>query len=331
MAGHEVAEPDEDLGDPVRVDWRAIAIALQQLPHARLPHQVACEIEIERRQRVGRVAQHLDGGAARPEHHQRPERGVDRHAEDQLVGVGAADHRLHREALDPRRRHQACDALLHVLRRAPGLVGPLQPEPDAADVGLVRDVVGQDLDHAGAMLRDPTLREGADLGGVARDLGRHRGNAVGRHQPFGLHLRQDGPPRGDHVPDRAACRFAIEAQVLGQRWRRAHQLFLRARVAHELREPVDGLGRRGVAGNALGGKVLAGLAARLVAQPAGNDRLGRLAGARPPLQHRHDLLRNRRPRGERGRAIHDKKRVGAVVAHQHVEGARVPAPDRRRR
>ena len=104
------------------------------------------------------------------------------------MGIGAADHRLHRETLDRRRGHEARNALLHVLGRASGMVGPFHPEPDAADVGFVRDVIGKDLDHASAVFGDPALRQDTDLFGIARDFGRHRGNAVGAQQPFCLHL-----------------------------------------------------------------------------------------------------------------------------------------------
>ena len=42
----------------------------------------------------------------------------------------------------------------HVRGRALGLLGMLEPQPHAADVRFVGDVVGQDLDHAGAVLGD---------------------------------------------------------------------------------------------------------------------------------------------------------------------------------
>ena len=104
MARRQIAQSHQRLGDAADVGGRAIAIALQQAPDAGLLHHVLGEIEIERRQRVGCIAQHLDRSSAGPEHHQRAKGRIDRHAENQLVRARAADHRLHREALDPAQR-----------------------------------------------------------------------------------------------------------------------------------------------------------------------------------------------------------------------------------
>ena len=179
MAGDEIAEPHQHLGDGPDIGRRAVAVALEQAPDAGLAHQVVGEVEIERRQGVRRVAHHLDGGAAGAEHQERPEGGIDRHAGDQLDRLRPADHRLHGEALDARLRPQPRHALQNVLRGLLGLLGALEPQAHAAHVGLVREVVGQDLDHAGAMFPDPACGEPADLRRARRHVGGHDGDAVG--------------------------------------------------------------------------------------------------------------------------------------------------------
>ena len=106
--------------------------------------------------------------------------------------------------------------------------------------------------------------------------------------------------------------LAVEAQVRGQRRRRTHQLFLRARVAHELHEPVDRLGRRGEARRCRWRRNACG-ASRLASSPSqhGNDGLRACAPPCAPCALPMTALPRQRARGERGRAIHDQDGVGA--------------------
>ena len=206
-----------------------------------------------------------------------------------------------------------------------GLFGALQPQPHAADVGLVRDVVGQDLDHAGAVFARSSAAPGADLVGIARDLGRHRRECRRRRAaPWPRLPTAPSARRRSHRAIVCACRLACRAQVLGQRRRRAHQLFLRARIAHELHEAVDRLGGRREAARCPWRQTAARLAARLVAEPVRNH------GLRPA---RRRLVRslsavttscgNRRAGGERRRAVHHQDGVGAIVVEQHLQRARI--------
>ena len=114
----------------------------------------------------------------------------------------AADHRLHREALDARVRLVARDPLQHVGRRLLRLCGALQSQPHAADVGFMADVVGKDLHHASAVLRDEAGRQCADLGGIARNRGGNGGDAVSDEKLLGFHFRENRAPGSDRRLDR---------------------------------------------------------------------------------------------------------------------------------
>ena len=150
--------------------------------------------EIERRQRMRRIAHDFHGSSARAEHEERSKRLVHRHAEDQLVRARSPDHRLHREPLDARARLAARDPLQHVGRRLLRLCGALQSEPHAADIGFMADVVGKDLHHASAVLRDEAGRQCADFGGIAGNLRRNGGDAVSDEQLLGFHFRENRAP-----------------------------------------------------------------------------------------------------------------------------------------
>ena len=161
---------------------------------------------------------------------------------------------MHGEAFDLSRGQQHGDAPLHVLGCATGFLGALQAEPDTAHVRFVRDIVGQDLDHTGAVLDDPALGQGRHCRRIARDLGGHRRDAVCREQLLCLHLRKYAASGGDHRLQDGTCGLTISAQVLGQRRWRAHQRLLGPRVAREVGEAVNGFRRSGEAGDALGGE-----------------------------------------------------------------------------
>ena len=274
MVRHEVAQADQGFRDRVDGGGRPIAISLQELPDARLPHQIAGELQVERRQAVGRVAHHLHRRPSGSEHQERPERLVDRHAEDQLVRARPADHGLHREALDPCIGQEAADPLQHVRRRLLRVAGALQAEAHPADVRLVRDVVGDHLYDAGGVLAEQFRRSLADLGWIARKERRYHRYPIGCQQLLGLDLGQRRASVGEHRLHGRGCLGSIDIKPRGQRRRRAHQLFLRARVTHELHEPVDGLGRRGEAADALLREQLARLAAGLIAEPRRDHGLG---------------------------------------------------------
>ena len=103
MMRHERAEPDESFSNDVR--GGAIAVSLQQAPHACLFHNIARQLQVERRQSMCRIAHDFHGCPARAEREERSKRLVHRHAEDQLVRAG--------------RRTIGCT--VNPLMRAPGL------------------------------------------------------------------------------------------------------------------------------------------------------------------------------------------------------------------
>ena len=74
MARDQITEPDEAYGNGIDIGCRSIAVALQQTPDPGLAHHVARQIEIERRQGMGGVAQNFNGRAAGAEHQQGSER-----------------------------------------------------------------------------------------------------------------------------------------------------------------------------------------------------------------------------------------------------------------
>ncbi len=187
--------------------------------------------------------------------------------------AGASDHRLYCETFDPRIGHQLPDPLEHFPRRALGFLGALEPEPDAADVRFVRDVIGKDLDHARAVLRYDTLRRAPNFRWACGNVGRHHGNAVRCKQRLPLRLRQYGSSGADRGLDRCGRLDTVERHIFRKGWGRAHQLVLRPGVAHKLHEPVDGLRWRREACDIPDGEKSARVATCCITEPSGQDRL----------------------------------------------------------
>ena len=127
--------------DRVEVRLRPVAVASEQVLDAGLPHHVAGEFQVERRQCLSGVAQHFDCGAASAEHQHRAEGRVIAHADEQFMRARAADHRLHGDACDARCWMGFCNALKHFAGRGPHRFRRLQSEPDAADIRLVGYIV----------------------------------------------------------------------------------------------------------------------------------------------------------------------------------------------
>ena len=82
---HELRQPHQRVGDGVEIGGRPVAIALEQLEDARLLHQVARKLDIERRKRHGRVIEDLRRRAAGAEQDHRAEQPVLGHAEQKLM------------------------------------------------------------------------------------------------------------------------------------------------------------------------------------------------------------------------------------------------------
>ena len=126
-------------------------------------------------------------------------------------------------------------------------------------------------------------------------------------------------PSAERRAQDCGCLAGIDAELRRQRRRRAHQLLLRPRVAHQMHEAVDGLGRRGEAADALLREQLARLPARLLAEPRRDDRLGQGRGGLVLVHDRRDPLRDLGAGGQRRRAVHDQDRVGLVARQQHLQ------------
>ena len=167
--GEQLRHCDQHGIERVAVGRRHVAVTVDQLRHARARHQGPCQRCVQRRQGHGAIGQHLDCGAAGTEQDDRTEGGVDTGADDQFARARRLDHRLYREAVDPRigpraahaREHRSCSV-------AHGLVR-IEVERHAADVGLVRDVGRQDLQRD----RQPDRLRGLDrCFAVGRDAAR---------------------------------------------------------------------------------------------------------------------------------------------------------------
>ena len=111
-----------------------IAVAGQQLGHAGARNQLAGEHPIERRQRHGAIGNHLHRRAAMTEQQHRAKHGIDARADDQLLRVRPACHRLHREAGDARGGLRAAHAGEHLACRAAEFIGMAKVEGHAAQL-----------------------------------------------------------------------------------------------------------------------------------------------------------------------------------------------------
>ena len=109
-------------------------------------------------------------------------------AGDQLVVVAAVDHLLHGEPADPSLRRKPFHLQKHLPGRLLDRFGRAQIETHAADVGLVRDVGRQDLQHhrSGDIACKP---RGLRRVGCAEGL--DDGYSVERQERLGLRLGEE--------------------------------------------------------------------------------------------------------------------------------------------
>ena len=177
---------------------RPSAIAGQQRADARPRHEVRGQLGVERRQRHGGIPQQLHRHAPGAEQDRRPEDRIARHAEDQFLPVGTADHRLQREAVDRRVRRRRRDPPGDRPRRVPRLGGRRDVEHHAADVRLVGDVPRQQLDHQPPAGRKHLRRQSFRLLRRSRDAGLRNRDAIGGED--GLRLRLGQHPAGRRRP-----------------------------------------------------------------------------------------------------------------------------------
>src|SRR5215218_3913061 len=177
----EPAETHEQLLQGSQIHRRPAPDTLEGLHDAGAFDQPARQGRGERRQGQGGVAVDLNELAARPEEQHGPELRVYATADDKLVPL-RANHRLHRDAVElPGPGLLGDRSLYGRVSFADGL-HILQVEPDAADVGLVGDRLGVELEDDGVAQR---LRVPDGLLGVAGDAGLDGRDAVGGNDLLG--------------------------------------------------------------------------------------------------------------------------------------------------
>ena len=64
MPRNEIAEPHQRFCDLIDGGGRPVAVALQQAPDPRPPHEILGEVHVEWRQGLGRIRNDLDSRAA---------------------------------------------------------------------------------------------------------------------------------------------------------------------------------------------------------------------------------------------------------------------------
>ena len=176
---HELRQPPQRLGDRREVGGRPVAIAFEQLVDAGLLHEIARQLVIQRRQRHRRIVDDLGCRASRSEQDHRAEQGILVDAEQEFVRVGPRDHGLHGEAFDARLGLQLAHPLQHLLGGADRLLRRAQSEAHAADIGFMRDVLGEDLDRQSRRLLQQAGGDGVHLLRRSRHAGGDRRDAVG--------------------------------------------------------------------------------------------------------------------------------------------------------
>ena len=300
-----------------------VAIAGKQLGDARLVHQVARQLHVERRQGDGGVGDHLDRGAAGAEQDDRAEQRVLADADDQLMGAGPRDHRLNREALDRGVGRLGGDAVEDALGGVGRRLRRADAEHHAADVGLVADVTRQQLHRHRRVAGEQVGRDCLGLLDVVGDQRFHHRHAESGERRLGLRLGQRRAAVGDHVGEELARRGNV-GRHLRRRRRRLHQLALGGAVAGEVGEGADGFRRRLVGGHARLAQDGARRGGVVLAEPAGQDRLEarRMLGVDIAHGVGHRLSRAGR-RGQCRRAGHDQQGVDIVVVEDALDGGAI--------
>ena len=275
------------------------------------------QAQVQRRQGQRLVVDHLHRGAATAEHHHRTEGGVVGQAADQFARLGLDDHRLHQHAVDARIRPRLACTLQDPGGRFAHRRGAGQVQPHAAHVGLVHDVLRQDLQGHRLAPGQQRLGRGhcrIGIGGAHRRghrdaIGLQQGGDLDRVQPVAS-LRQR---RGHHRLGGGG----IDGEVVRQARRGFHQQPLRLLVAHQVgiaahRIDLGGVGRHP-------GRVQPRLGLRLGTQPHAQHRLAG-ARARPARQHRGHRIGGFGGGGQRGGHVHHQHRVVARILQQRFQG-----------
>ena len=231
--------------------------------------------------------------------------------------VAALDHRLHGEAFEPRLGAKLGCALPHPLGGPSGLLRRVQPEPDAAHIRFVRDIVREDLDHNGRRLLEKDRGDVFDLLRRGGHPGGDRRNAKGRQHRLGFWFAQERASSARGSAHDGACRFVGDPQSFRFQGRRVHQCLLSLGVLPEIEEAFDRVGRRFISGDAGLPELAPSFRYGFLAEPVGQDRRQTLRRRRPNDGIDNGLRRVAR-RGKRGRTIHDENGVGRAVCKNDV-------------
>ena len=172
LFGDELAEADHELLQGGEVHRLAPAHAFEGVVDLGALHHAPGQGGVERRQGQGLVLEHLHELAAHAEQQHRPKLRVNAAAQDDLVAVGQLDHLLHRDALEVLGALLLGHGGLDVVEGLAHIGFVLEVQLDAADVGLVGDGLGVELQHD----REPDLLR--QLGGGGFGLG-DLGDTVG--------------------------------------------------------------------------------------------------------------------------------------------------------
>ena len=252
---HQLGQADEQFLELFQVRRRVVAVALEQRQDTGLLHHPPGQQAVQRRQAQGLVMEHLGVDPARAEQQHRAEVGVGLAPHEQLE-VRVGDEGLQAHAGDARLGVVGAGAGHDPLPGLAQVVLVAQVELDAAGVGLVADVRGDELHHQ-RHLHVRGQGQGLVQGGGEHRLG-HR-DAVGGEHPLAGDLVEHALHRPvlevvrllvlvaavEAVVDGAEDEVAVEEQVRGELGRGLGEQFLVARVLDHVEEgahrPLRGL------------------------------------------------------------------------------------------
>ena len=166
---------------------------------------------------------------------------------------------------------QLAHPLQHLLGGADRLLRRAQAEAHAADIGFMRDVLGEDLDRQSRRLLQQAGGDGFHLLRRSRHAGGDRRDAVGGKHRLGLGLCQHRAPGGGGIAHDGARRLLGDMRRLRFPWRGSQHRFLRLCVLPQIEKAFDRVGRRFVGRNRGLAEQPPSARGRIFAEPIGQD------------------------------------------------------------
>ena len=203
----------------ILLDGRHIAIGAQQARYAGTIHNLTCKLEVERRQDKRLVIDDFHRRAAMTEHNNGTECRIVGDSQNELSCLRPQHHRLHHKAIDLRIWTLRFRARENTGGSCAHGVGIRQIQDNAPNVGFMRNVTRQHLEHDGRSLCDPRHRMSCGFFGVGGHPSRNTGNPVGIEHAHGFDRIEPLPPLRHRRTDDAARRFYIRHEFLWQAWR----------------------------------------------------------------------------------------------------------------